>query len=89
MAARHPVKETDGAEATRTDVRHILGDLEEATVIEILALQPTVLDLDEAAVWLTGDGDRLDRDRRPLTGRAAEIFAIVAADEEEEPRLAR
>ena len=59
MAARHPVKETDGAEATRADVRHILGDLEEATVIEILALRPTVLELDEAAVWLTRDRSAL------------------------------
>ncbi len=67
------------------ELKSIVGDIDEAKVIEILKLNPTVAELEEAAVWAAGDGDVLDKEGRPLTGIAAQIFDILTADEEEPP----
>jgi hypothetical protein len=66
-------------------VKAILGDIDEAKIIEILELQPAFADLEEAALWATGDGDVLAKEGRELSGTAAEIVEILTADEEEEP----
>ena len=72
--------------ATGDDVRHILGDIRDDSLFEILALRPTIVDLEEAALRLTGDGDRLARAGRPLGDIAAEIVALLGEEEEDEPR---
>jgi len=72
--------------ATGDEVRAILGDLDDATVLEILNLSPTVLELEEAAVWSGGDGDVLGKEGRPLTGIAAQLYEILTRDEQEEDR---
>jgi hypothetical protein len=84
MTERHSATKPHASATTREDVRHILGDVQESCVVEILALRPSVRDLEQAAVWLAGDGDWLGRDGRPLAGTAADIVAIVAEQEEEE-----
>jgi hypothetical protein len=89
MPAQKLAKSPDRAAATRTDLIHVLGELDDARALEILALQPTVADLEEAALWLHGNGDLLGKSGHPLTGVAGEIFAILAADEEQEPPSAR
>jgi hypothetical protein len=65
--------------ASRDDVRLMLGAVDEATIIEILALRPTPADLEEADIWATGDGDVLARSGRSLAG----VVADIVADEEE------
>ena len=73
--------------ATHDDMQRILGDLDDAKATEILALRPSVSQLEEAAIWATGDGDVLGKQGRPLEGLVAAIFDIITADEEEpEPR---
>jgi hypothetical protein len=67
----------------RDDLRRILGKIDEAKVIEILSLIPTLAELEQAAIWATGDGDILAKAGRSLAGVAAEIFDILTADEEE------
>jgi hypothetical protein len=62
-----------------------VGEIDDAKVIDILVLKPTMADVEEAAIWATGDGDVLAKAGRPLTGISAEIFEILTADEEEEP----
>jgi hypothetical protein len=37
--------------ATAGELRAIIGELDDAMVLEILNLSPTVLELEEAAVW--------------------------------------
>ncbi len=71
--------------ASREDVRRLLGDIDDAEILEILALKPSIADLEEAAVWATGDGDVLDRSGRPLTGVAAKIVEILDTEAEEPP----
>jgi hypothetical protein len=68
--------------ATHEDVKDILGDLDERKMLPILALRPTVADLEEALMWLAGDLDVFEP--RPLKGIAGQIVTILTEDEEEE-----
>ncbi|MCR4282454.1 MAG: hypothetical protein NUV72_05445 [Bauldia sp.] len=68
------------------DLRRILGDLDDAKVLEILKLSPTEPELEEAAEWAAGDGDILDRSGHHLVGTVARIFDILIRDEEPENR---
>jgi len=71
--------------ASIDDVRRILGDLDEAKVLDIMALRPTMLEVEEASMWLAGDADVFGAGR-PLQRVAGDIVAILTADEEEPPR---
>lgn len=70
--------------ATHDDVKSILGDLDETKMLPILALRPTVADVEEASIWLGGDADVFG-DAEPLKGVASQIITILTANEEEEP----
>jgi hypothetical protein len=70
--------------ATHDDVKSILGDLDATKIIPILALQPTVADVEEASMWLGGDRDVFGA-ADPLKGIASQIVTILTTDEEEEP----
>ena len=43
--------------AAADDIQRILGTLDEAKLLDIMALRPTILDIEEASVWLAGDAD--------------------------------
>ena len=73
------------AKVSRDDLRTILGDLDDGKTIEILALNPSLADLEQAATWAIGNGDVLARSGKPLGGIAAAIVDILTADEEEPP----
>ena len=62
----------------------VLGDVDDATTLEILGLNPTVADLEEAVTWASGSGDVLGKQARPLAGIAAQVFDILAREEEDE-----
>lgn len=70
--------------ATLDDVKSILGELDETKMLPILALQPTIADVEEASIWLGGDADVYGA-AEPLRGVANRIVTILTADEEEEP----
>jgi hypothetical protein len=70
--------------ATTDDVARILGNLDPIKMLPILALRPTILDVEEASMWLAGDRDVFGPGM-PLQGIASQIVAILTADEEEEP----
>jgi len=74
--------------ATHEDVRSILGDLDPSKMVPIMALRPTVSDVEEASMWLAGDLDVFGAGR-PLKGIASQIVTILTAEEEEERRNAR
>jgi len=71
--------------AAPDDIQHILGTLDEAKLLDIMALRPTILDVEEASVWLAGDADVFGAGQ-PLKPIAGEIVATLTADEEEERR---
>ena len=75
-----------GHEATSSDLHQILGDMDDSTAVAILALRPSVAQLEEAQVLLNGSGDVLGEEHRPLDGVVAQIFDMLAVVEEDEPR---
>ena len=70
--------------AQEADLRRVVADLDDAKAIEILDLAPTVAELEEAAVWSSGEGDRIDREGHQLTGKVARIYEILVRDDEDE-----
>ncbi len=70
--------------ATHDDIKSILGDLDDGKMLPILALQPTIADVEQACVWLGGDPDIFGT-AEPLKGTASQIVTILTADEDEEP----
>ena len=76
--------------ATRNDIKGILGDIDPAEMLAIMALKPTIADIEAASVWLDGDPDVFGAGKA-VQGVASEIVAILTEnEEEEEPRaLAR
>ena len=75
-----------GASAiTSQDIARLVGDLDERRALDILALKPTLAEVEEAAVWAAGDGDVLAKMDHPLGGVVAEIVDILGSDEEEPP----
>ncbi len=65
-----------------------LGALDEAKLLDIVALRPSILDVEEASLWLAGDSDIFGAGQ-PLKPVAGEIVAVLTADEEEELRPAK
>ncbi len=84
MAKEPAIAQDRGTLATADDIRRILGALDDAKLLDIVALRPTVLEVEEASLWLAGDPDVFGAGR-PLQTAAGEIVAILTADEEEEP----
>jgi hypothetical protein len=70
--------------ATTDDVKRILGDLDRTKLLDIMSLRPTVLDVEEASMWLGGDPDVFGAGQR-LQRVAGDIVSILTADQEEEP----
>lgn len=73
------------APATRADVVRLFGKIDDEDVVAVLALSPTVAEVEEAQAWLEGQGDTLARKGRPQTPRTAAILEIVDRAEDEEP----
>jgi hypothetical protein len=69
--------------ATTADLHAILGKLDERVMLDILALQPTVAEIEEVAVWARGEGDRRAREGHPLEARLSRLVDILTADEDE------
>ncbi len=69
--------------ATFEDVRHVLGEVEDTVIAEILSVRPTYRDLSEAAIWAHGDSDLVVRERGDLTAGALAIAEILVRHEED------
>lgn len=78
-----------GMSASRDDVVRLFGHIDDQAMASILALLPSVGELEEAQAWVVGQGDALARSGRPQTPRIAQILDIIAdRDEGDEPRSA-
>lgn len=78
---------SDGARpAASADIRKILGDLDDGRIAEILALKPSVADLDDVAVCMAGDHDVLAKSGHHVPVTAARIIELLADDEPEPSR---
>jgi hypothetical protein len=72
----------DSPRISREDVLHVCGDLTDWKVLAILRTGATIGDLEAAVAWLAGEDDVMGEERRALTGPSAQIYDILAADEE-------
>ena len=81
--------DTGEVPVSHDDVTHVLGEMDDATAVEILALKPTMSELEQAAAYLGGGGETLAQSGHPLSGVVADIVNILAAEEEEPPRSPR
>lgn len=75
---------------TREDVIHVLGPVDEALIVEVIATGASAEELEEAFVWLNAD-DAIGRQlHRQPSGKVAELCEILEREEEEpagsEPR---
>ena len=84
MQNSHFTKAATHGLATADDVVRILGNLDAIKMLPIMALRPTITDVEEASMWLGGDRDVFGPGP-PLKGVASQIVTILTADEEEEP----
>lgn len=72
---------------TPADITRLFGDIDAETVFAILALQPTVAELEEAALHAAGNGEAVGG--RQATSVVAEILDLIdTGDEEDKPRVA-
>lgn len=68
--------------ATIKDVTDIFGDIGDATLSAIMDLRPTIADVEEASVWMSGDRDVFGAGA-PLKDVAGEIVSLLSGDDEE------
>jgi hypothetical protein len=69
--------------AQSVDVRKILGDLDAAKITDILALKPSLADLECVATCMAGDHDVLAKSGHHVPVTAAQIIELLAEAEEE------
>jgi len=74
--------------ARREDIKDIFGDLDDGVMIAIMALEPMIVDLEEASMWLAGDRDVFGAGP-PLKGVASHIVTLLTAGEEEDVSRSR
>jgi hypothetical protein len=74
---------------TRKDIIAMLGPLDDSVVAEIIATGATREELAQARAWLANDEALINTGKPLPSGRVADIFDIVAAQEQEEEELAR
>lgn len=76
--------QAEGGYATPDEIKAILGNIDAEQLLAILELRPTVAELEQANLWLSGDRDVFGA-TEPLKGTASDIVTILTADEDEEP----
>ncbi|MDX2157332.1 MAG: hypothetical protein SFW09_12565 [Hyphomicrobiaceae bacterium] len=67
--------------STSDEVCRVIGPVSDHTLAEVLALAPTLEDLQVAVVYARGEGDLADREGHPLTGNPARIYEILTEDD--------
>lgn len=67
---------------TAEEVRTVVGEVEAGKLAAILAIEPTVPELEEAAAQAAGESDVMGELERPLAGRSAQVYEVLTADDE-------
>jgi len=71
-----------GKAATNADITGIMGRIDSDKLLQILSLHPTVAEVEEAAMWLSGDSDVFGANLPK--GNVSDIVTILTVEEEEE-----
>lgn len=68
--------------ASREDVVRLLGPLDDGAVASVIALSPTLQEVEQAALWMAGEAEALP-DRHQPHRTVLAIVELVSRDEEE------
>ena len=71
--------------ASSADIIRLFGDLDASALSAILVLRPTLVELEEAALWISSEGEALSEPHQPGS-TIAQILDLVAAEDEGEHR---
>lgn len=66
-----------GRRMGRDEVVRLVGDLEDAKVAEILAIAPTLEELEEAVAWAESESDVMGELEKSLSGASARVYEIL------------
>ena len=88
MSNRHftVIQGGGGAQASRSDVLRILGDIDYLRLIDILSLRPSVYDLEQAASWFASKRDFFGQGR-PAKLIVCGIVDVITGGNEVELRV--
>ena len=78
-------QETMSPAATEQDIQRLLGDLDASLVVAIMALTPTIADVEQAALWVAGEGETLPGPHQARRTVEA-ILNLIAVEDDEERR---
>ncbi len=73
-ASRNPIS---GQRLKHDDVARLVGDLEDVKIVEILAIAPTLEELEEAVAWAESESDVMGKLEKSLSGAAARVYEIL------------
>ena len=64
-----------------TEVRHLVGPVADDTILAILESGASIEELEVVASYLQGEGNEVDRLGHPMTGKVAQLYDVLSADE--------
>ncbi len=65
---------------THDDIVHLVGDVDDATVVAIEATRATHTEIEEAVKWASGDAEQLGKAGRQLSAAAEAVYNILLTD---------
>ncbi len=89
MAKRTDARRRKRVLPSHEDVRRILGEMDDSKATAILALKPSIAELEQAELWASGAGEPLGAEGRPPDGIVGQVLEILEPDEEIEAEAAR
>lgn len=69
---------------SKDEVVRLVGDVADETVIAIIATGASVEDVETAVQWFASADDVMGKSGKTLTGPAAAVYEILAAEEAED-----
>ena len=71
-----------GDQITHDEISQMVGDLEDAKVAAIMAIGPTVEELEEAIAWAEAESDVMGKLEKPLNAVASQVYEILMTRKE-------
>jgi hypothetical protein len=69
---------------TRTDIRNLLGDVDDIVIAEVLRLGATADELAEARAWIANNEPLMNSGKPLASGRIGRLVDMLASVEDEE-----
>ncbi len=68
------------AKPTHDDIIHLVGEIDDATVMAIEATRATYVEIEEAVKWASGNAEELGKAGRQLSAHAEAVYNILLTD---------